>query len=268
MQPLRITSRDNPLLVRIRQLARDASAYRKAGQVWLEGDHLCRAALHRGRTIAHAVATEAALEDPAVAALAWQAARLAVVPRQLFTSISGLDSPASIGFLMALPAEAPPIDPHAASVVLDRVQDPGNAGSILRSAAAFGVTQVIALKGTAALWSPKLLRAAMGAHFGLRLVEGLDAADLEELQVPFIATSPHARHALAEASLPWPCAWVLGHEGQGVDERLQQRCAMTVRIPQPGGEESLNVAAAAAVCMYESLRQRGAPPVSIPAGRA
>ena len=125
-------------------------------------------------------------------------------------------------------------------------------GSVLRSAAAFGVTQVLAIKGTAALWSPKVMRAGMGAHFGLRLIEGLSVADLASLRVPMLATSPHGGLQLGSGRLPHPCAWVLGHEGQGVDPVLAAACAHTVRIPQPGGEESLNVAAAAAVCLYAS----------------
>ena len=112
------------------------------------------------------------------------------------------------------------------------------------------------MKGTAALWSPKVLRAGMGAHFGLHLVEGLAAEALEALTVPLLATSSHAAQAIHAVRLPWPCAWVLGHEGQGVAAALQARCAQVLSIPQPGGEESLNVAAAAAVCFYESARQR------------
>jgi len=131
-------------------------------------------------------------------------------------------------------------------------------GSILRSAAAFGVAQVLALKGTAALWSPKVLRAAMGAHFGLGLVEGLVLNDLDALQIALVGTSSHAKDLVHDVSLPHPCAWVLGHEGQGIDAQLLQRCSMLVRIPQPGGEESLNVVAAAAICLYESSRQHSA----------
>jgi TrmH family RNA methyltransferase len=141
-------------------------------------------------------------------------------------------------------------------VVLDRLQDAGNVGAIIRSAAAFGFSQVVALKGTAALWSPKVLRAGMGAHFGLNLVEGADETTLAELKMPLLATSSHATQAIHQVKLPWPSAWVLGHEGQGVSAALLQRCEQALRIPQPGGEESLNVAAAAAVCMYESARQR------------
>jgi RNA methyltransferase, TrmH family len=114
---------------------------------------------------------------------------------------------------------------------------------------------VLALQGTAGLWSPKVLRAGMGAQFGLQLAEGLGLDDLDALAVPLVATSSHAPQALGQARLPSPCAWVFGHEGQGVAPALLARCALTVRIPQPGGEESLNVAAAAAICLYESTRR-------------
>jgi len=252
--PQRITSRDNPLLVRLRRLAQDGGAYRRVGQVWIEGEHLCAALRARGGAALQALVSEPAWDDPALRELAGWAERVSIVPPALFAGISGLESPAGLGFVMALPP-APAIDASAASVVLDRVQDAGNVGSILRSAAAFGARQVLALKGTAALWSPKVLRAGMGAHFGLRLVEGLEEAALEALTLPLVATSPHAAAALPQAALPRPCAWVLGHEGQGVSATLLARCALQVRIPQPGGEESLNVAAAAAVCLYESSRR-------------
>jgi TrmH family RNA methyltransferase len=140
----------------------------------------------------------------------------------------------------------------AATVVLDRVQDAGNVGSILRSASAFGFAQVIALRGTAALWSPKVLRAGMGAHFGLSLIEGVDIGTLAELSVPLLVTGSHRGQWLHRAALPYPCAWVFGHEGQGVDPHIEARSTLTVRIAQPGGEESLNVAAAAAVCLHAS----------------
>jgi TrmH family RNA methyltransferase len=143
--------------------------------------------------------------------------------------------------------------------VLDRLQDPGNVGTILRSAAALGLTQVLALKGSAALWSPKVMRAGMGAHFALSLHEGVAPEALDELMargLTLVATSSHTRDELHRVVLPRPCAWVLGHEGQGVDATLLARCALSVRIPQPGGEESLNVAAAAAICFYETARQR------------
>lgn len=250
-----ITARDNPNLQRLRKLAQDGGAYRKLGGVWLEGDHLGRAALQRGVQPALALITDEAAADEALRALADAAPKVLVVSAALFKTVSGLESPAQIGFELAQPAQ-PRIHAQADSVVLDRLQDAGNVGTILRSAAALGFRQVLALKGTAALWSPKVLRAGMGAHFGLNLVEGLSVGDLEALKVPLLATSSHADAMLHQAELPSPCAWVLGHEGQGVAEALMQRCALRIGIPQPGGEESLNVASAASICLYESARRR------------
>ena len=248
-EAVQIASRDNPLLVHLRKLARTPGAYRKLGAVWLEGEHLCQALRSRGRGAAQALLSESAWREPALRELAQHAKRVARVSDALFAKVSSLDSPGGIGFVIDTPA-AQVLKPGVASVVLDRVQDAGNVGSILRSASALGFTQVLALEGSAALWSPKVLRAGMGAHFALDLVEGLAQADLGALALPLLAGSSHAPTALDAAALPFPCAWVFGHEGQGVDAALLAQCAMTLRIPQPGGEESLNVAAAAAICLY------------------
>lgn len=255
MTPIEISSRDNALLVRLRKLAQDSSAYRQQGAVWLEGDHLLQACLARGHELQEVVFSESGWAQPALRALAAGGSRAVIVPDALFKGISGLQSPAPVGAVVPLPPLAE-IDLGASSLVLDRLQDAGNVGSILRSAAVFGVRQVLAIKGTAALWSSKVLRAGMGAHFSLRLIEGLQLEDLAALQVPLVATSSHAGSNVCDIPLPQPAAWVLGHEGQGVQPALLERCALMVRIPQPGGEESLNVAAAAAICLYESARQR------------
>lgn len=254
---LSIQSRDNPSLVRVRKLLRDPAAYRHKGTpLWLEGDHLLRACLARGRPLQQALVAASAWEQPALRQLAQQAERVLVLPDVLFKELSALESPAGIGALIERPEPAPRRT-DVATVILDRLQDAGNVGSILRSAAAFGVQQVLALKGTAALWSPKVLRAGMGAHFALQLHEALSVDELDDLNLPWVATSSHAASALHVGTLPDPCAWVFGHEGQGVAGAVAGRCAMTVRIAQPGGEESLNVAAAAAICLHESVRRRG-----------
>jgi len=245
-----VSSRDNPLLKDLRKLAQDSGAYRKLGRIWLEGDHLCRAALVRGVKPAIAVFSES-FWPQAPAEWAGAAGKTVVVADELLRAASGLESPAPMGFVLDLP-ERPSVLPGAPTVVLDRLQDAGNVGSILRSAAAFGFAQVIALKGTAALWSPKVLRAGMGAHFGLRLIEGVDMAALDALAVPLVATSSHRGEWLHRARLPDPCAWLLGHEGQGMSAELEARATLHIRIAQPGGEESLNVAAAAAICLHAS----------------
>ena len=253
-EPTRITSRDNPLLQRLRKLGRDGGAYRESGEAWLEGEHLCSALRARGLRPAQALIADSAWQRPALRELAQWAPRVATVPDALFEGVSALPSPARIGYLWPLPP-AGDLLPDEPAVVLDRLQDAGNVGSVLRSAAAFGFRQVLALRGTALLWSPKVLRAGMGAHFGLHLVEGLAGERLADLCVPLVGTSLQATEELHRSRLPWPCAWLLGHEGQGADPALLQRCALSLRIAQPGGEESLNVAAAAAVCLYESSRQ-------------
>jgi TrmH family RNA methyltransferase len=251
-----VTSRDNPLLVRLRRLARHGTAYRKEGVLWIEGEHLCAALLARGRSAGQALISESAWQHPALRSLATRATRVALLPDALFAGVSALDSPAGLGFVIEAPV-AGALQATTASVVLDRVQDAGNVGSILRSAAAMGFAQVVALEGTAGLWSPKVLRAAMGAHFGLNLVEGVHEDSLSAFELPLLAASAHADVALDHTPLPFPCAWVLGHEGQGVAPSVLARCVLTLRIPQPGGEESLNVAAAAAICLYASRRKGG-----------
>jgi len=249
-----ITSKDNPRLKIIRRLAQDSQAYRKLGLVWLEGDHLCRAAMAQG------VKPELAIFSESI----WQASEFEwsqcanevwTVPDDLFAGLSALESPAKMGFLLPLP-DSSALDPKAATVVLDRLQDAGNVGAILRSASAFGFKQVVAIKGTAGLWSPKVLRAAMGAHFALSLIESASLDLLQALQVPLLGTDvhegPYLHDLVQQGKLAHRCAWVLGHEGHGVSPELMARVDQKVRIAQPGGEESLNVATAAAICLHAS----------------
>ena len=249
-----ITSRDNPQLKIWRRLSQDGTAYRKADQFWLEGDHLCRAALERGVRPLQIVLCASFFEEqgPQWAGLSEQ---LFVLPDTLFASLSGLESPARMGFVVAWASERKVL-PDAMTVVLDRLQDAGNVGAILRCASAFGYRQVLAIKGTAALWSPKVLRAGMGAHFALHMVESASEADVAALQVPILTTSSHEGpflHALLQSkTLPQKCAWIFGHEGQGVSDGLMALAHQKVRIAQPGGEESLNVATAAAICLHAS----------------
>jgi len=145
------------------------------------------------------------------------------------------------------------------AVLLDGVQDPGNVGSILRSAGAAGITQVYCSAGTAFCWSPKVLGAAMGAHFVLEIFENVDLAELVRASnIAVLAMSGYAQERLYDVDLRQPVAWLLGHEGQGVSDELMSLASHQVVIPHAGRVESLNVAAAAAVCFFEQLRQRQA----------
>jgi RNA methyltransferase, TrmH family len=252
-----ISSRDNPRVKHWRRLAEQSTAYRKAGQLWLEGDHLCRAVLDKGQTPAELVWSQSGLARYG-AQFAHTAAKVFCLPDPLFASISGLESATGMAFVLDLPREGQSLQ-RLPTVVLDRLQDPGNVGSILRSAAAFGFTQVLALQGSVALYGPKVLRAAMGAHFSLSLHEDVSPQALSilpSLGVPLLVTSSHEGQFLHSCSqAPWPCAWVLGHEGQGVSKELMQMADHVIRIGQPAGEESLNVASAAAICMHAAVHQ-------------
>jgi RNA methyltransferase, TrmH family len=270
-KPETITSRDNPLVKELRKLAQDGAAYRKAGRVWIEGEHLCDAAQARGLKAEIAVISDQKQHLTGMEC-ARSATKLVVIADALLREISGLESPAAMGLVLSLPQDMP-MEAAARSVILDRLQDPGNAGSILRSAAAFGVSQIIALKGTVALWSPKVLRAGMGAHFSLRIVEAASIEQLQDLKHPLAVTSSHRGQFLhelqAQGSLQKDehsaqdayrrladCAYVFGHEGQGVSDELEALAKAHVRIAQPGGQESLNVAAAAAICLHASAAAR------------
>jgi TrmH family RNA methyltransferase len=257
-EPLRISSRDNAFFKNLKKLAHGNTEYRQQQQVWAEGDHLLRAALARGVRPMAGVFSES-FWPLAHVNYGQVAINNIVFSDSLYASVSALESPAQMGFLFDLPA-AGGIQSNAASVILDRVQDAGNVGAILRSASAFGFGQVIAMKGTAALWSPKVLRAGMGAHWGLHLIENADISDLQTQEVPLCVTSSHKgdylHQLLLKGRLSMPCAWAFGHEGQGVCAQLEARASQYVRIAQPGGEESLNVATAAAICMHASATAR------------
>lgn len=251
---IEITSRDNPLLKQIRKQIHDPAGYRKSGQVWVEGEHLCSAALLRG-SVPEALVVKRSAWSRQTPPGADMARKCLVVEDALFDELSTLESPADYGFLLSWPGLLQ-ADVHTPTVVLDRLQDPGNVGAILRSASAFGFKQVLAIKGTVALWSPKVLRAGMGAHFGLRLVEGADLAAVQSLQLPILTTDvhegPYLHELIGHQQLLAACAWIMGHEGQGVSPELAALAGQKVRIAQPGGEESLNVATAAAICLHAS----------------
>ncbi len=259
----RIESRANPFFKRLRALGNDATARRDAGVIVVEGVHLCDALLASGTSPIEVVVGDAALLDAQVVDLLDRAgpADRYVLDDALFAAASGLAQGVAILMTVRRPQPVPPDRIERGAVLLDRVQDPGNVGSILRSAAAAGIGDVWLSLGCAGAWSPKVVRAAAGAHFRLRLFDEADLASLHErTTLPWIATSPHATRSLFDVDLTADVVWLFGHEGQGVDPALADE-ASTVRIPQPGPVESLNVAASAAVCLFEQVRQRaGAGP--------
>lgn len=255
-----ITSRDNATYKELKLLAGSSQARRRAGHTLLDGVHLCQAWLDlRGMPLQVLVA-ETALTNPEVAAVVQRCedarAHVIAFPDALYAPLSQVEHGIGLMFIVATPVPATSPALVVDSVLLDGVQDPGNVGSILRSAAAAGVRQVYCSAGTAFCWSPKVLRAAMGAHFVLEIFEQADLAALvNSAQIPVLATSGYATQRLYDIDLRGPVAWLFGHEGQGVALDLLELATHQVVIPHAGQVESLNVAACAAVCFFEHLRQ-------------
>ena len=252
----RIASRDNAVFKALRRLARDP----QGAHVLLEGVHLCDAFVASGGVPRQVFVGASAVVHPEVVALLDRLTAATVdryvLDDALYASASGLAQGVTLLMTIDRPRIVASATIAATSVVLDRVQDPGNVGSILRSAAAAGIADVFLSRGCAGAWSPKVVRAGMGAHFHLRLFEDCDPQALRaRTTIAWLATSPHARRTIHEADLVGDVAWVFGHEGGGVDAELIDD-ASAVRIPQPGRGESLNVAAAAAICFFEQVRQR------------
>ncbi len=157
-----------------------------------------------------------------------------------------------------MPTASVAVDLENDAILLDGVQDPGNVGTLLRTAAAAGVRQALLGPGCAAAWSPKVLRAGQGAHFVLAIHEDADLATfMADYRGTTAVTCLDGATSLYDARWEGMLAWVFGAEGQGVRAELQAAARLRVRIPMPGAVESLNVAAAAAVCLFEMVRQRG-----------
>lgn len=244
-----ITSRQNAFVKQLYKLSHSSDSYYQQQKILLEGEHLCKAYLEKIGIPFTAIFSESSYSNPILDELKTAQSDIYILSDEVFKSISSLKSATGIAYLVSTP-ENQQINHHAATVILDRLQDPGNIGTILRSASAFGFKQIIAMEDTCALWSPKVLRAAMGAHFSLQIFENSKIQDIQSLQIPVLGTSLNASLSLQKANLSMPCAWLIGHEGQGAAQNLLQECTQIVKIDQPGGEESLNAAIACSICLY------------------
>ena len=251
-----IASKDNPRLRRWHTLVRDAATRRREHCALIEGAHLVAACLDSGAAVRSLILSKSGAGRPELSALAGRSAKAPVVLSDtLFRQLSDTEAPSGIAAEIAIPAAAFDLKAAPACVFLEAIQDAGNVGAILRSAAAFGIRHAVLGAGCADAWSPKVLRAAMGAHFLLQVGESADlAVTLGRFGGRTVCTVPHGGVPLSEVDLSGRLGWVFGSEGRGVSARLVAAAALKVRIPMPGGTESLNVAAAAAICFYEASR--------------
>jgi len=255
-----IISRDNPTFKQLKKLAESARERRKAGQALLDGVHLIEAAIASGHALHTLVVNESALGHVEVAALLGRIHALHSIslPSALFSEISPVETPTGILALIDIPQPVIPSAPQFA-LILEDLQDPGNLGSILRSAAAAGVEVAYLSAGCVDAWSPKVLRAGMGAHFVLPIVERTDLlATVAGFKGVALAACLQGQ-PLYNIDLKGPIAFMIGNEGAGLSQALISAASQRFTIPMPGAVESLNAAAAAAICVFERVRQTRRP---------
>lgn len=256
-----IRSAQNPLLREVRR-ALDRGALTRAGLCAAEGFHLLEEALRSGLRVPVVLCAPEARERVEALLGGRAGTRIVQVRRELLEKVSAAETPQGV-IALSEPRGCGAEDVFRAPgpvVVLDRLQDPGNAGAIVRAAEAFGAAGLVWVKGTVSRWNPKTLRASAGSLFRLPCLEGMEAGEAAALlrqrrREIFIA---EARRGLPPWEADWrrPCALVIGNEARGPGAEFA-RAGTAVHVPT-SGVESLNAAAAAAVLLYEAMRQRGA----------
>lgn len=255
----RVTSPANPLLKDIRRAVQRGTLTRD-GCCVAESFHLLEEALRSDCRIRAVLMAESVRTTVESHLRGLTGLRLIALPDPLFQDIASTETSQGVLALVYPPQWTLPqlFRGRSLVVVLDGLQDPGNAGTILRAAEAFGATGVLALKGTVSLYNPKTVRASAGSLFRVPTIWGMEEslalASLEQQRLDLYAASPSGKHLLGEADLTRKCAFIIGSEGRGVREKLRA-AARDLRIPT-SGVESLNAAMAATVLLYEARRQR------------
>lgn len=281
-----IRSRKNPHIKLLRDLVMGGRLRRSHNAAWVEGERLCRSYFDTQTSLPILVASEKLLLADLLASAprGIQSFReVWIIPADCFSEITQIESSLGWGLVIEVPISSGANDDpgsndpgsnetqpsagrkalmQSAVVIVDRIQDPGNLGALLRSAAAAGIAQCWCVTGTVDPWSPKVLRAAMGAHFQMTIRQGVDARQaidacrLRGFHLLSTANQPDAVSLYAaELQLNQPIAWVFGQEGDGVAQEFLSK-AQVVVIPQTAAVESLNVAVAAGICFFEMRRRQ------------
>ena len=286
-----IRSRKNSHIKLLRDLVMGGRLRRSHNAAWVEGERLCRSYFDTQTSLPILVASEKLLLADLLASAprGIQSFReVWIIPADCFSEITQIESSLGWGLVIEVPISSGANDDprsndpgsndpgsnetqpsagrkalmQSAVVIVDRIQDPGNLGALLRSAAAAGIAQCWCVTGTVDPWSPKVLRAAMGAHFQMTIRQGVDARQvidacrLRGFHLLSTANQPDAVSLYsAELQLNQPIAWVFGQEGDGVAQEFLSK-AQVVVIPQTAAVESLNVAVAAGICFFEMRRRQ------------
>ncbi len=254
-----LSSRDNADFKALKSLASDAREQRRQGRTLIEGSHLVAAYRDKVSLPERLIISEHGAAQTEIIALQ---ARLTgtdtlLLKDALFSELSGLATPTGILALIRIPAPPADLPCVGSCVLLDALQDAGNVGSILRTAAAAGIRDLFLGPGCAGAWTPRVLRAAQGAHFDLQIREHADLARiLADFSGSTVAATAHHGEPLYRLDLSGPLAWLFGNEGGGISTQLLSSTRLRAAVPMALGSESLNVAAAAAICLYEEVRQK------------
>jgi RNA methyltransferase, TrmH family len=253
-----LSSKDNPRVRHWRRLVEDPRYRRSEKRALIEGPHLLAAALENGCKPVAIIATEEGAADPEIAALiARSRVPATLLAKGVFSDVVDADTPQGVAAEIAIPHSGG----KGASrlVFLEGVQDPHNVGAIMRTAAAFGITKLVLDRDCADAWSPRALRAGTGGHFALwiEITDDLSAA-LNAFKGHLLCTVPQGGMPIEEADLSGAVGWLFGGEGRGLSEETLRQVPLRVTIPMAGGTESLNVAAAAAICLHETFKRSAA----------
>jgi TrmH family RNA methyltransferase len=253
-----ITSRQNAHFKQARKLAGSARERNKTDQILMDGTRLIGAyAAQFGLDETTLLVSEQGANRPDIQQILQSASprHAYLLAEELFAEITQVEMPEGITAIVGIP-RVESKSPDDFRILLDGVQDPGNLGGLLRTAAAAGATSAYLAKGCADPWSPRSLRGGMGAQFILPVRERVDlATTLVGFRGMVIGTSPRAKQTIYDVDLSGPVAMIFGSEGRGLREDVLAIANQLVHIPMAGKVESLNVAAAAAICCFERLRQ-------------
>jgi TrmH family RNA methyltransferase len=251
-----IQSRDNVFFKSLKRLAESGRERRKTGQTLLDGVHLVEAYEAVFGPVETLIVAESAQAGGEVAGFV-EGKETVVLADSLMRDLGLVDTPSGLLALVKTPRANATVNRKIDAILIDGVQDPGNVGTLLRTAAAAGIEQALLSPGCASAWSPKVLRAGQGAHFALSIHEEVDLAGfMANYEGTTVVTCLDGATSLYAVKLDGAVAWVFGAEGQGVRPELIAAAGLRIKIPMPGVVESLNVAAAAAICLFEMVRRR------------
>ncbi len=260
--PAELTSSKNPLLKEVRR-AITRGGLTSDGFCIAETFHLLEEALRSECVIQVVIASESVFATVERRVSGLRNVQTLRIPDSLYAEISATESSQGVMALVKPPSWGldQVVRGQPLVMVLDGLQDPGNAGSVVRAAEAFGASGLIFIKGTVSPYNPKAIRASAGSIFRMPLLSGIDPAlalaALTQRKLDIYAAMPHAPVPLTDTDLRRRCAFIVGSEGRGVSSELQN-AALHVRIPTLH-VESLNASLAAGILMYEAWRQRTLP---------